>query len=137
MTKHKRIGLFPMCADILHAGHILALREAKADCDYLIVALNTHPNGKTPVQSVFERFVQLSAVKYVDAIYPYQGREDLEILASVLDYDVRYLGSDYIGKDWDGKEQETFRDIEPHFIKRDDGLSSTELKERIRRDKDD
>lgn len=52
-----KIGLFPMCADILHAGHILALEEAKRHCDYLIVALNTHPDGKQPVQSVFERYV--------------------------------------------------------------------------------
>ena len=127
-----RIGLFPMCADILHAGHILALEEAKKNCDLLIVALNTHPDGKSPVQSVLERCIQLSAVKYVDEVIPYQGRKDMEILAATLDYDVRFLGSDYNGKDWDGKEQETIRGIAPYFIKRLHGLSSSELKNRIK-----
>lgn len=128
---NKRIGLFPMCADILHAGHILALEEAKKDCDYLIVALNTHPDGKNPVQSVFERYIQLCAVKYVDEVIPYQGREDMEILASILEYDVRYLGSDYMYKDWDGREQEIGRGIETYFIEREHSFSSSELKERI------
>lgn len=88
MKRYKR-GLFPMCADILHAGHIMALKEAKEHCDYLIVALNTHPDGKTPVQSVFERYTQLCAVKYVDEVIPYQGKADMEVLASMLKYDVR------------------------------------------------
>lgn len=120
-----------MCADILHAGHILALQEAKEHCDYLIVALNTNPDGKTPVQSVFERYIQLSAVKYVDQIIPYQGRADLELLARSLNYNIRFVGSDYINRDWDGKSQEQTREIEPFFIDRRHGMSSTRLKERL------
>lgn len=126
-----RVGLFPMCADILHAGHMLALKEAKENCDYLVVALNTHPDGKHPVQSVFERYFQLGCVQYVDKVIPYQGRADMEIIAATLDYDVRFLGSDYNGKDWDGKEQETIRGIPPHFLKRDHKLSSSDLKRRV------
>lgn len=129
---HKRVGLFPMCADILHAGHIFALEEAKKNCDCLIVALNTHPDGKSPVQSVYERYTQLYAVEYVDGVIPYQGRADMELLASVLDYDVRFLGADYMDKDWDGKEQETIRGILPHFIKRNHKLSSSDIKSRIK-----
>lgn len=126
-------GLFPMCADILHTGHILAIAEAKEHCDYLIVALNTHPDGKSPVQSVFERFAQLSALGCVDKVIPYQGRKDMELIASVLPYQIRFLGEDYMGKDWDGKEQERERGIEWYFISRKHGLSSTELKQRIKR----
>ena len=131
MSKYGVIGLFPMCADILHAGHILALKEAKNNCDKLIVALNTHPDGKEPVQSVLERATQIGAVKYVDEIIYYQGKRDMEIIASVLDYDVRFVGEDYIDKDWDGKAQEIKREIDTYYIKRDHGLSSSELKERI------
>lgn len=120
-----------MCADILHAGHVLALEEAKKNCDYLIVALNTHPDGKNPVQSVLERYLQLSAVKYVDDVIPYQGKKDMEILSSVLEYNIRFLGSDYKNKEWDGKEQEIKRGIAPYFIDRGHKLASTELKERI------
>ena len=71
VNKYKT-GLFPMCADILHAGHVTALAEAKEQCDHLIVALNTHPDGKRPVQSVYERYIQIKSVKYVDEIIPYQ-----------------------------------------------------------------
>lgn len=120
-----------MCADILHAGHILALEEAKRNCDYLIVALNTHPDGKSPIQSVFERYVQLSAVKYVDQIIPYQGRDDLELLAASINYDIRFLGSDYINKTWDGQSQEQMRGIKPFFISRLHDMSSTNLKLRL------
>lgn len=130
MSKQK-IGLFPMCADLLHAGHILAIQEAKKNCEYLIIALNTHPDGKKPVQTVWERAVQLRALKDVDALIAYQGKADLERIATVMDYDIRFVGSDYEGKTWDGKEQEQKRGIVPYFIRRDHGLSSTELKERI------
>ena len=124
-------GLFPMCGDILHAGHVLALEEANKYCNTLIVALNTHPDDKFPVQSVFERYIQLYSVKWIDRIIPYQGKSDLEKLVQSLDYQVRFLGDDYVNKDWDGKAQELERGIEPYFIGRKHGFSSTELKERI------
>ena len=87
-----------MAADILHAGHMLAIEEAKQNCDYLIVALNCVPDGKLPVQSIYERFMQLRAVKWIDEIIPYQGKKDLELIASTLDYNIRFVGEDYIGK---------------------------------------
>ena len=129
--RKQKIGLFPMCADLLHAGHILALKEAKENCDHLVVALNSHPDGKTPVQTVWERSVQLCGVRYVDELVLYQGREDMERLAASGSYDVRFLGDDYKNKDWDGKSQEIARGIKPYFISRAHGLSSTELKNRI------
>lgn len=126
-----KVGLYPICGDILHSGHISAMREAKENCDYLIVALNCTPDGKTPVQSIFERFNQLSAVKYADEIIPYGGFLDLDLLIRSIKYDVRFLGSDYMFKEWDGKEFELQEHKEIYFIKRSHGLSSTELKERI------
>ena len=130
MSKPK-IGLFPMCADLLHASHLLALREAKDKCDYLVVALNTHPDGKKPVQSVFERYLQLSAVKFVDKVIPYQGKADMEFIAAALDYDIRFVGADYLDKNWDGKAQEIERGIQACYIKRSHNKSSSELKERV------
>ncbi len=125
------IGLYPICGDILHAGHVVAIEEAKEHCDYLIVALNCKPDGKNPVQSIYERFMQLRAVKWIDEIIPYEGKKDLELLASSLAYDIRFLGADYINKDWDGKEIEESLDKVPYFLHRAHGLSSTELKQRI------
>jgi glycerol-3-phosphate cytidylyltransferase len=128
----KIIGFYPVVGDLLHAGHILALKEAKENCDYLIVGLNCLPDGKNPTQSIYERFIQLQAVKYVDEIVPYGGRKDLELLASSLDYQIRFLGEDYKNKDWDGKEIEESLCKTPYFLRRRHCLSSTELKERIR-----
>lgn len=129
--KKYNVGLFPMVGDLLHAGHILALQEAKEHCFFLIVAINTHPEGKQPVQTVLERVMQAKAVTHVDHVITYQGSRDMEALASFFDYDVRFLGDDYREKEWDGKAQEEARGIKPYFIKRDHGYSSTELKQRV------
>ena len=128
----KKIGLYPMAADVLHAGHVIAIEEAKQNCDYLIVALNCVPDGKTPIQSIYERFMQLRAVKWIDEIIPYQGKKDLELIASTLAYDIRFVGEDYIDKTWDGKEIEQQLAKEIHYLKRKHLLSSTELKNRLK-----
>lgn len=125
------IGFYPMAADILHAGHIVALEEAKSHCDYLIVGLNCIPDGKNPIQSIYERFMQLRAVKWIDEIIPYQGRKDLELLASSLNYDIRFIGEDYYNKDWDGKDIEQKLNKKFYYLNRKHSLSSTELKNRI------
>lgn len=125
------IGFYPMVADILHTGHLIAIEEAKTNCDYLIVGLNCTPDHKTPVQSVYERYMQLRAVKWVDEIIPYQGKKDLELIAASLKYDIRFLGQDYIGKEWDGKEIEEKLNKQIYFLHRQHSFSSTELKQRI------
>jgi glycerol-3-phosphate cytidylyltransferase len=125
------VGFYPMAADILHVGHLLAIEEAKRNCDYLIVGLNCTPDGKNPVQSIYERYMQLRAVKWIDEIIPYQGREDLERLASSLQYDVRFLGEDYRGREWDGKNAEQMLNKKTYFLSRKHNFSSSELKNRI------
>lgn len=127
----KKIGFYPMVADILHTGHIIALEEAKLNCDYLIVGLNCKPDHKEPIQSVYERFMQLRAVKWIDEIIPYQGKKDLELIAQTLQYDIRFLGEDYIDKIWDGKEIEENLNKDFYYLKRRHNLSSTELKKRL------
>ena len=126
-----KIGFFPLVGDLLHAGHVLAIEDAKANCDYLIVGLNCTPDGKNPAQSIYERFIQFRSVRFIDEIIPYGGRADLELLAASLRYDVRFLGEDYLDKDWDGKEIEAALGKRPHFLPRKHGMSSTRLKEKI------
>lgn len=127
------IGFYPMAADILHTGHLVAIEEAKMHCDYLIIGLNCTPDGKQPIQSIYERFMQLRAVKWVNEIIPYQGRKDLELLAASLAYDIRFVGEDYLNRDWDGKEIERLLGKKPYYLKRSHPLSSSELKDRIAR----
>lgn len=121
-----------MVADILHTGHVIAIEEAKQNCDYLIVALNCSSENKLPIQSIYERYMQLRAVKWIDEIIPYQGKKDLELLAETLDYSIRFVGEDYINKSWDGKEIEQKLNKEIYYLKRRHNLSSTELKNRIK-----
>lgn len=124
-------GLYPIVGDILHAGHILAIEEAAANCDTLVVAMNCKPENKSPVQSVFERWTQLSAVKHIDRLIPYEGRTDLELICKAIPHDVRFVGDDYRDKDFDGKQIELDRGVKIHYLNRAHGMSSTELKKRI------
>jgi cytidyltransferase-like protein len=122
-----------MVADVLHAGHILAIKEAKAHCDYLIVALYCKPKRKPNiVQSIFERYVQLSAIKYVDEVVPYEDEEDTIRILLSLQYDVYFLGADYKNKSFEGKEILKNLNKEIYYLSRNHTMSSTKLKEDIR-----
>ena len=125
-----RIGFTCSAFDLLHAGHISMLEEAKSVCDYLIVGLQTDPSldGRKPkpVQSVYERYLQLSGCKYVDKIIPYDTETDLINLLLTQKIDIRIVGSDYIGKTFTGSDLHSI-----HFNRRDHTWSSTWLKERV------
>jgi len=127
-----KIGLFPMVADVMHAGHILAMKEAKEHCDYLIVALYCLPKRKPNiVQSIFERYTQLSAVKYVDEVIPYEDEADAHRVILSLKFDVYFLGSDYINKPFEGKELLKNLGKEVYYLSRNHTMSSTKLKSDI------
>lgn len=107
------------------------LREAKTVCDYLIVGLQTDPSidgrKKNPVQSIYERYTQLEACKYVDKIVPYDNEHDLYNLLVTLKIDIRIIGEDYMEKPFTGMEL----DIPIYFNKRKHFWSTTELKQRM------
>ncbi len=130
--KRKRVGFTCGAFDLLHAGHVLMLKEARQQCDYLIVGLHTDPSlcraeKSKPIQSVTERMIQLSAVTYVGSIILYDTEEDLmDILTSVRP-DVRILGWDHVDKDFTGQEL----DMDIYFNSRNHTYSSSELRQRI------
>ena len=131
-----RIGFTCSSFDLLHAGHTLMLEEAKAQCDYLIVGLQTDPSidrptKNKPVQTVVERYLQLRACKYVDEIIPYGTEQDLEDILSGMDIDVRILGVEYRDKDFTGHDICKKREIEIHFNERDHRFSSSDLRMRV------
>jgi glycerol-3-phosphate cytidylyltransferase len=131
-----KIGFTASTFDLLHAGHVSMLREAKDQCDYLICGLQVdpsidRPNKNKPVQTLVERFVQLSAVKYVDEIVPYTTEEDLIDILSMYDIHVRILGEEYKDKDFTGKDVCQARGIDLYFNKRDHRFSSSGLRKRI------
>jgi len=127
-----RVGFTCSTFDLLHAGHILMLKEAKAQCDYLIVGLQTDPTidratKNKPVQSITERFIQLEAVKYIDEIVVYASEDDLIQILKAYNIDVRILGEDYKDKPFTGNDLP----IEVYFNKRTHKYSTSELRSRI------
>lgn len=131
-----KVGLTASTFDLLHAGHISMLREAKTQCGYLICALQIDPSTdrsekNSPVQTLVERYTQLSAVKYVDEIIPYQTEKDLEDILKMVDIDVRIIGKEYQDKTFTGRATCAARGIEIYFNKRDHRFSTSDLRKRV------
>jgi glycerol-3-phosphate cytidylyltransferase len=128
-----KIGFTCSTFDLFHAGHLLMLEEAKQQCDYLIVGLQTDPTidrpkeKNKPVQSVFERFVQVESCKYVNKVIPYATEKELEDILLSYPINVRILGEEYQGKTFTGCEL----DMEYYFNKRKHSFSTTELRQRV------
>ena len=137
-----RIGSTCSTFDLLHAGHITMLEEAKHHCDYLIVGLQNdptldRPEKNAPVQTIVERQIQLAAVKYVDEIVIYNTEQDLVDLLLTLPIDVRVLGDEYKSKDFTGKDIAKQRGSKIVYNGRDHSFSSTSLRKRVHRAESD
>jgi glycerol-3-phosphate cytidylyltransferase len=133
----KKIGITFSTFDMLHAGHIAMLSEAKNHCDYLIAGLQTDPTidrpdtKNAPIQSVVERQIQLAACRYVDEVVVYQTEQDLVDLLLILPLDIRILGVEYEDKNFTGHQECYQRNIELVFNKRDHSFSSSSLRKRV------
>lgn len=131
-----KIGFTCSTFDLLHAGHVTMLEEAKRHCDFLIVGLQNdptldRPTKNAPVQSIVERQIQLAAVKYVDEIVIYNTEQDLIDLLLTLPIDVRILGDEYKTKDFTGKEIAKQRGSKIIYNGRDHSFSSSSLRKRV------
>jgi glycerol-3-phosphate cytidylyltransferase len=131
-----KIGFTASTFDLLHAGHISMLREAKVQCDYLICALQVDPSidrptKNKPVQSIVERQAQLNAIKYVDEVIIYCTESDLCDIINMYDIDVRILGVEYKDKDFTGRDDCRKRGIQIYFNKRDHRFSTSDLRSRV------
>jgi glycerol-3-phosphate cytidylyltransferase len=132
-----KIGFNCSSFDLFHAGHVTMLRMEKDLCDYLKVGLQIDPTidrpdvKNKPVQSVYERYVQLQACKYVDEILLYNTEYDLEQLIKTQKIDIRFLSEEYINKEFTAKQYCLDNGIEIHYHKRKHVFSSSELRARI------
>ena len=129
------IGFTASAFDLLHSGHIMMLREAKQQCDYLICGLQIdpsidRPDKNKPIQTIVERHTQLAAVRYVDEIIPYLREEDLEDILEMYPINVRILGEEYKDKDFTGRDICKSREIKLYFNVRDHRFSTSELRKR-------
>lgn len=134
------IGFTSVVGDFLHAGHALMLNECKRNCDYLYVGLIVDPTvdrdwKNKPVQSVFERYVQIKSHRAVDEVIPLDGERDLELALKSLPIDIRFVGEEYRGQIFTGKEICDELGIKIIYNRRKHGLSSSELRKRIEDEK--
>jgi len=132
-----KIGFNCSCFDLFHAGHVAMLKMEKDLCDYLKVALQVDPTvdrpglKNKPIQSMYERYIQLQACKYVDEIVVYDTEADLLNLIKTQDMDIRFLSEEYLNRDFTGKQYCMDNGIEIHYHKRQHTFSTSELRNRI------
>ena len=128
-----RVGFTCSTFDLFHAGHVMMLKEAKTQCDYLIVGLQIDPTidrpttKNKPVQSVLERFIQVQACKFVDEIIPYATEKELMDILTSYPIDVRIIGEEYRDKQFTGYQLP----MEVYFNSRQHSFSTTELRQRV------
>ncbi|MEI7675050.1 MAG: pantoate--beta-alanine ligase [bacterium] len=128
----KRIGFVASAFDLLHAGHVLMLKDARSQCDYLIAGLHVNPNierssKNSPIQSLYERTVQLEGCKYIDEIVVYETEDELVDILKTKNINLRILGSEYENTKFTGYEL----DMNLYFHNRNHSYSSSELRKRI------
>lgn len=128
-----KLGVAFGAFDVLHTGHCLFLNAAKEHCENLYVGLQSDPtidrpdSKNVPVQSMFERFVQLESLSAVDKVIPYQTEDEvIEILQS-YPFDVRFLGTDYKGTTFTG----CYLQLPIVYIDRRHKFSSSSIRNRI------
>jgi len=131
-----RIGITCGAFDLLHTGHVAMFAECKQNCDYLIVALQNDPSvdresKNKPIQSIFERQLQLSACRFVDDIVVYNTEKELEDIFKTLPIAVRIIGADYIGKDFTAKQYCLDNDVDIVYNSRSHSFSTSELRDRV------
>ncbi|HAE66806.1 adenylyltransferase/cytidyltransferase family protein [Sphingobacterium siyangense] len=128
-----KIGITFGVFDLLHAGHIMMLEEAKHHCDYLIVGLNTDPSEVSPekakpTQTIVERYIQLEGCRYVDEIIPYETEQDLIDMIKALPINLRIIGEEYRDADFTGKKYCVEEGIDIYYNKRTHRFSSAQLR---------
>lgn len=131
-----KIGITFSAFDLLHAGHIKMLEDAKEQCDYLICGLQTdptldRPEKNQPIQSVVERYIQLKGCKYVDEVVPYATEQDLVDVLQSFKIDVRILGDEYKNKQFTGRSYCEEKGIELFYNKREHRFSSSDLRKEV------
>ena len=134
--RNNTVGITFSTFDFFHAGHVKMLEEAKTVCDYLIVGLQLDPSldrpeKNKPVQSVIERYIQVSSCKYVDEVVPYVTEKDLDEILRSFKIDVRIIGEEYQDKDFTGKVYCEQKGIAMYYNSRDHDYSSSEIRKRV------
>jgi glycerol-3-phosphate cytidylyltransferase len=122
--------------DLCHTGHVLMFKECRERCDFLYVGLQVDPSEERasknkPVQDLFERYTQLKAVKWVDEVIPYRYEHEIVTILQALPIHIRFVGEDYIDKDFTGKQYCIDNSIAILYNSRRHNFSTSELRRRL------
>jgi glycerol-3-phosphate cytidylyltransferase len=136
-NKIMKVGITFSTFDLLHAGHIKMLEEAKRVCDYLIVGLQLDPSidraeKNAPTQTIIERYIQLKGCIHVDEIVPYVTENDLLDILQSFKIDVRIVGDEYLEKQYTGRPYCEEKGIEVYYNSRDHRFSSSGLRKQVK-----
>lgn len=131
------VGITFSSFDLFHAGHVKMLEECKKNCDYLIACLQTdptidRPNKNKPIQSLVERYIQLKGCKYIDEIVPYSTESELIEILQTFKINVRFIGEDYLDKDFTGKKYCIENEINIFYNSRKHSFSSSALRNKLK-----
>lgn len=124
--------------DMFHIGHLNILKNAKANCDYLIVGVSTdelvrHDKNKTPVIPFEERYEIVKAIRYVDEVVPQPDKNKLAAWEK-YHFDKMFVGSDWQGTPQWNEFEKQFAPlgVEIVYLQHTDGISSTLLTDLIK-----
>ena len=128
----KKVGFTCGAFDLFHTGHALMLEEARGQCDWLIVGVQSDPSfdrlhKNKPIQLYDERIIMVKAIRHVDEVVLYDTEEDLVNLLQMMQPDIRIVGADWKGKAFTGSDL----DIEVYFNSRNHVYSTSALRERV------
>lgn len=133
----KVIGFTEGTFDMFHIGHLNLLKNAKKECDYLIVGVNSDElvkeyKNKDVVVPFEERVEIVKAIKYVDEVMKTDSL-DKKLSWEKRNYDVLFIGSDWKGSErWNQTEKEMAEyGVEVHYLPYTQETSSTLLREKL------
>lgn len=115
-----KIGYTAGVFDLFHIGHLNILKNAKNNCDYLIVGITTDElaekrKGKKPIIPFSERIEIVKNLKFVDMVVPQNTMNKKEIWEN-LKFNKMFVGDDWKGTpSWNNLEKE-FNDINVEIV---------------------
>lgn len=134
-TKKYKIGYTTGVFDMFHIGHLNVLKNAKAQCDYLIVGVSTDElvrsyKHKTPVIPFEERKAIVEAIKYVDMVVPQTSMDKFAAWEQIR-YEAIFHGDDWRGSDLYNEVERKLNavGVDMVFLPHTEGTSSTMLKD--------
>ena len=131
--KKYEVGYTTGVFDMFHIGHLNLLRNAKEQCEKLIVGVSTDEvvkvyKNKQPIIPFNERIEIVKSIRYIDEVVSQTSMDKMEAWKR-LHFDVLFHGTDWKNTNMYNRIVEEFKDINVDvvFLQHTEGVSSTLL----------